>query len=331
MLRRLLRRVVRSMRLLGYEDPALPELPPDQPRQDGETYTQLHHDWGTDLHRRLRRGARVPPDAAGGHHDLRPGDGCGGEAVRRHPAGRRPGVLPARHLRLPDRPHPRDGGRAGAQRRRGRVPPADERAAPARQGTTRRPRRDSTATPRRTARSRTPWGRWFTGYDTVTDEGSVRGIVAGWRSRARRGPGELVEIVLDRTPFYAEGGGQLADRGRDRARERRGWGPTSSRRSPASSHPRARAGGRGHARPGGRRSSTSSADARSLARTPPRTWCTRRSAGVRRDRHAGGSENSPGRFRFDFSATGAVPVSVMADVEARVNDVVLDDLAVHAG
>jgi alanyl-tRNA synthetase len=43
-----------------------------------------------------------------------------------------------------------------------------------------------------------------------------------------------------------------------------------------------------------------------------------------------GSENSPGRFRFDFSATGAVPQSVMADVEARVNDLVLADLAVHA-
>jgi alanyl-tRNA synthetase len=43
-----------------------------------------------------------------------------------------------------------------------------------------------------------------------------------------------------------------------------------------------------------------------------------------------GSENAPGRFRFDFSATGAVPVSVMNDVEARVNDLVLADLAVHA-
>jgi alanyl-tRNA synthetase len=43
-----------------------------------------------------------------------------------------------------------------------------------------------------------------------------------------------------------------------------------------------------------------------------------------------GSENSPGRFRFDFSASGAVPASAMADVEARVNDLVLADLAVHA-
>ncbi|HEY3016926.1 MAG TPA: DHHA1 domain-containing protein, partial [Nocardioides sp.] len=43
-----------------------------------------------------------------------------------------------------------------------------------------------------------------------------------------------------------------------------------------------------------------------------------------------GSENAPGRFRFDFSATGAVPESVMADVEARVNEYVMADLDVHA-
>ena len=43
-----------------------------------------------------------------------------------------------------------------------------------------------------------------------------------------------------------------------------------------------------------------------------------------------GSENAPGRFRFDFSATGAVPDSVLQDVEARVNDLVLSDLSVEA-
>jgi alanyl-tRNA synthetase len=43
-----------------------------------------------------------------------------------------------------------------------------------------------------------------------------------------------------------------------------------------------------------------------------------------------GSENAPGRFRFDFSATGSVPDSVLVDVEERVNDLVLADLAVHA-
>jgi alanyl-tRNA synthetase len=43
-----------------------------------------------------------------------------------------------------------------------------------------------------------------------------------------------------------------------------------------------------------------------------------------------GSENAPGRFRFDFSATSAVPASMLADVEARVNDLVLADLGVEA-
>ena len=44
-LRRLLRRAVRSMRLLGFEDPALPELMPVSRDRMGETYTSLHQDW----------------------------------------------------------------------------------------------------------------------------------------------------------------------------------------------------------------------------------------------------------------------------------------------
>jgi len=43
-----------------------------------------------------------------------------------------------------------------------------------------------------------------------------------------------------------------------------------------------------------------------------------------------GSENAPGRFRFDFPSTGAVPQSVLADVEARVNSLLIDDLEVTA-
>jgi alanyl-tRNA synthetase len=44
-LRRLLRRAVRSMRLLGYDDPALPALLPISRDKMGETYAELHHDW----------------------------------------------------------------------------------------------------------------------------------------------------------------------------------------------------------------------------------------------------------------------------------------------
>jgi alanyl-tRNA synthetase len=43
-----------------------------------------------------------------------------------------------------------------------------------------------------------------------------------------------------------------------------------------------------------------------------------------------GSENAPGRFRFDFASPQAVPPSVLADVEQLVNEVLVDDLAVTA-
>ncbi len=57
-LRRLLRRAVRSMRLLGYEDPALPELMPVSRDRMGETYTDLHSDW-----ERISRVAYAEEDA----------------------------------------------------------------------------------------------------------------------------------------------------------------------------------------------------------------------------------------------------------------------------
>jgi alanyl-tRNA synthetase len=43
-----------------------------------------------------------------------------------------------------------------------------------------------------------------------------------------------------------------------------------------------------------------------------------------------GSENAPGRFRFDFPATSAVPISVLNEVESRVNTLLISDLQVHA-
>jgi alanyl-tRNA synthetase len=43
-----------------------------------------------------------------------------------------------------------------------------------------------------------------------------------------------------------------------------------------------------------------------------------------------GSENAPGRFMFDFTASGAVPSSVLRDVEDEVNEVLVGDLDVRA-
>lgn len=53
----------------------------------------------------------------------------------------------------------------------------------------------------------------FTGYERLQDEGRVLLIFAGAESAAQAEEGQDVVVVLDRTPFYPEGGGQVGDRG----------------------------------------------------------------------------------------------------------------------
>ena len=48
----------------------------------------------------------------------------------------------------------------------------------------------------------------FTGYTELATESTVRGIVADGELVEAAEEGDVVEVVLDRTPFYAESGGQ---------------------------------------------------------------------------------------------------------------------------
>ena len=147
----------------------------------GETYADLHRDW-----ERISQVAYAEEDAF--RQTLRAGTtifdlaAAEREAGRRHAALGRPGVRAARHLRLPDRPHPRDGGRAGARGRRGGLPPADGPSSASGPRPTRGPRRASTRDarrlPRGRRRARPPVE--FTGYDEVVSEG------VGARPRRRR-------------------------------------------------------------------------------------------------------------------------------------------------
>jgi alanyl-tRNA synthetase len=174
----------------------------------------------------------------------------------------------------------------------------------------------------------------FTGYSEVVSEAVVRGIIDGAAEVAASAQeGDEVELVLDRTPFYAEGGGQLADQGvvelGNGARLE-----VLDVQSPVTGlivH-RARVldgevtvGSSGQALVDIERR-------RSISRAHTATHMVHKAfrEALGETATQAGSENAPGRFRFDFSASGAVPAAAMADVEARVNDLVLADLAVHA-
>ncbi len=53
----------------------------------------------------------------------------------------------------------------------------------------------------------------FVGYETTEAEGRVVAVVRGGTEYGELSGSGEAEIVLDRTPFYAEGGGQVGDRG----------------------------------------------------------------------------------------------------------------------
>ena len=53
----------------------------------------------------------------------------------------------------------------------------------------------------------------FTGYTELASDAVIRSLVVGGERVDEAREGQDVEIVLDRTPFYPEGGGQVGDRG----------------------------------------------------------------------------------------------------------------------
>ncbi len=53
----------------------------------------------------------------------------------------------------------------------------------------------------------------FTGYQELQSEGTLRGLIADGSRVPFASVGDIVEVVLDRTPLYAESGGQESDAG----------------------------------------------------------------------------------------------------------------------
>jgi alanyl-tRNA synthetase len=173
----------------------------------------------------------------------------------------------------------------------------------------------------------------FIGYAHQSSESKVTGIVVDGVGVGSASEGTDVDIVLNRTPFYAEGGGQLADGGRITL-SNGAIVEIDDVQSPVPGLSVHR--GRvisGSIEVGNEAFAEIDIERRhAISRAHTATHMVHKAFREILGETAtqAGSENSPGRFRFDFPATGSVPVSVLNDVESRVNTLLLDNLEVTA-
>jgi len=173
----------------------------------------------------------------------------------------------------------------------------------------------------------------FIGYTHLESESVIKALVSDGVSVQSAKSGDEIEVILDRTPFYAEGGGQLADGGLITLAN----GAIIEVEDVQTPVPGVSV-HRGRVRSGAIEIGTSvfaqiDAERRSaISRAHTATHMVHKAFREILGETAtqAGSENSPGRFRFDFPATGAVPDSVLNDVESRVNTLLLDNLEVSA-
>ncbi|MGW2056382.1 alanine--tRNA ligase [Streptomyces sp. NPDC001840] len=173
----------------------------------------------------------------------------------------------------------------------------------------------------------------FTGYTATEGEATVVGLLVDGVPSPAATEGDEVEIVLDRTPFYAEGGGQLADQGRIRL----DTGAVVQVRDVQQPVPGVSV-HKGTVQVGEVTVGASAYAAidlhrrRAIARAHSATHLTHQALrdALGPTAAQAGSENSPGRFRFDFGSPSAVPGTVLLDVEQKINEVLARELDVHA-
>jgi alanyl-tRNA synthetase len=332
-LRRILRRVVRSMRLLGFEDRSFPELFPVARDCMAPSYPELATDFERistyayaeeDAFRQTLRAGTTIFDVAVGDTKRAGGAQLSGEkAFQLHDTYGFPIDLTLEMAAEQGI----DVDEAGFRRLM-----AEQRA-----------RAKSDAQAKKTAhldmslyRSALEGGSsQFTGYTEVAREAAVTALIGPDGLLPAAHEGDEVEVVLDATPFYAEGGGQLADWGRlsVNAGGRESELTVTDVQSPLPGLVAHRATVlSGEIRPGDVVHAAVDLQRRvSVSRSHSATHLLH--AGLRRalgDSAAqAGSLNAPGRLRFDFTTPSAVPHSVLGDVEDEINEVLLRDLEVR--
>lgn len=216
-LRRLLRRVIRSAKLLGIDDPIVGQLMTTVRDAMGPSYPELVTDFDriqriavaeeTAFNRTLTSGSRLFDEAARATKASGSDKLSGRDAFTLHDTYGFPIELTLEMAAEADLSVDEEGfrGLMAEQRQRAKADAAARKQAHA-DLSEYRDLVDAGPTE-------------FTGFDELSSEARILGIfVDGKRvpvvtHTGRDGAQERVELILDRTPFYAESGGQIADEG----------------------------------------------------------------------------------------------------------------------
>ncbi|MGO1354631.1 MAG: alanine--tRNA ligase [Brachybacterium tyrofermentans] len=330
-LRRIIRRAVRSMRLLGYADPSMPHLLPISKDAMVESYPGLEADFGRiseivyaeeeAFRRTLVTGTAIFDQFAGAVKKEGGRSLAGPDAFRLHDTYGFPIDLTLEMAQEVGLTVDEEGFRTAMseQRERARADAASKKSG-----------HTDTALYNQLLGERgeaVP----FVGYTESTLSTTVESVlVDGALVDSVQAPAD-VELVLAATPFYAEMGGQLADQGRITLASG-GIVEVDDVQAPVKGLPVHR--GRlveGEVHPGaGAVAAIDTARRGAIARAHTATHMVHQS--LREELGDGatqaGSENSPGRMRFDFRYGQGVPRSALAQIEGRVNTLLQDELAV---
>ncbi|MFP4184331.1 MAG: alanine--tRNA ligase [Halorhodospira sp.] len=171
----------------------------------------------------------------------------------------------------------------------------------------------------------------FTGYETLEDAGQVVGLYQDGRSVQRLEAGDEGMVILDRTPFYAESGGQVGDRGEILANGLRFRVEDTVKQGEAHGHlGRLEAGSLGVGDEVTARvdRGTREATVRNHSATHLLHAALREVLGDHVQQK--GSLVAPDRLRFDFAHYEATSREALKAIERRVNDEILVNHPVEA-
>jgi len=330
-LRRIMRRAIRAMRLLGHEDPALPELlpvardcmAPSYPElaEEFERISQYAYAEEEAFRSTLRAGTTILDTAITETKTAGAATLSGDKAFQLHDTYGFPIDLTLEIAAEQGLEVDTEGFRRlmGEQRKRAKADAAARKSGHA------------DLTPYRVALD-AGGSVEFTGYTEVSRESRVRALIGANGAQEVAIQGDEIELVLDATPFYAEGGGQLPDLGQIAVGAGKLEVLDVQQPLPGLIVHRVRvldgevrAGESGFAQIDieRRRAISRAHTATHLVHQTMRNFLGEAATQA-------GSLNAPGRLRFDFNTPSAVPASVLHDVEQQINEVLMRDLEVRA-